>query len=104
MSTESKYSVFRKYPFYFNVGDAGYFSHCNQQFPGRIWKRDGSWLDVQLIHKPLETYFDSLRAAGFETMPIVRELRVTPEHIQLDPNFFQPLADYPLHLAIQVSR
>lgn len=93
-----------EYPFYFNVGDAGYFSHCDRQFPGRIWKRDGSWLDVQLVHKPLETYFDSLGAAGFATMPIVRELRVTPEHIQLDPKFFQPLADYPLHLAIQVSR
>ncbi len=92
------------YPFYFEVGDAGYFSQCDRKFPGRIWKRDGAWLDVQLVHKPLETYFDSLRDAGFGTMPIVRELRVTPEHLQLDPDFFQPLFDYPLHLALQVSR
>jgi 2-polyprenyl-3-methyl-5-hydroxy-6-metoxy-1,4-benzoquinol methylase len=93
-----------EYPFYFDVGDAGYFSQCDQQFPGRIWKRDGTWLDVQLVHKPLETYFDSLRNSGFRTMPLVRELRVTPEHVQFDPAFFQPLFDYPLHLAIQVSR
>lgn len=93
-----------EYPFYFEVGNAGYFSHRDRKFPGRIWKRDGSWLEVQLVHKPLETYFDSLRDAGFCTMPLVRELRVTPEHLQLDPAFFQPLSDYPLHLAIQVSR
>jgi SAM-dependent methyltransferase len=92
------------YPFYFAVEGGGYFSQRNQQFPGKIWKRDGSSLDVQLVHKPLEEYFDGLRVAGFGTMPVVRELRVTPEHVQLDPDFFQPLFDYPLHLAIQISR
>jgi SAM-dependent methyltransferase len=92
------------YPFYFDVAGGGYFSQRNQQFPGKIWKRDGSSLDVQLVHKPLEEYFDGLRLAGFGGMPVVRELRVTPEHVQLDPEFFQPLFDYPLHLAIQVSR
>jgi hypothetical protein len=86
------------------VGDGGYFSQRNQQFPGKIWKRDGSSLDVQLVHKPLEEYFEGLRLAGFATMPVVRELRVTPEHVQLDPEFFQPLFDYPLHLAIQICR
>ncbi len=98
-----------EYPFYFKVepgqaGGPGYFSQCDRQFPGRIWKRDGSWLDVQLVHKPLAEFFDGLRLAGFTTMPLVRELRVTPEHVQLDEAFFQPLFDYPLHLAIQVSR
>jgi SAM-dependent methyltransferase len=93
-----------KYPFYFQVEGAGYFSQRDQQFPGQIWKRDGSWLDVQLVHKPLEEFFDGLRLAGFNTMPLVRELRVTPEHVQIDEAFFKPLFDYPLHLAIQVSR
>jgi SAM-dependent methyltransferase len=100
------------YPFYFAVQGAdagagaatGYFSQRDQQFPGKIWKRDGSDLDVQLVHKPLEDYFDALRLAGFQGMPIVRELRVLPEHVQLDPDFFQPLFDYPLHLAFQVTR
>jgi SAM-dependent methyltransferase len=96
------------YPFYFdvnsNVSGAGYFSQRDRQFPGRIWKRDGSALDVQLVHKPLEEFFGALSLAGFSTMPIVKELRVTPEHVALDPDFFQPLFDYPLHLAIQVSR
>ncbi|WP_346291503.1 class I SAM-dependent methyltransferase [Sphaerothrix gracilis] len=93
-----------EYPFYFEVDGAGYFSQSDQQFPGRIWKRDGSWLPVQLVHKPLEAYFDSLLTADFKTMPLVKELRVTPEHLQLDPNFFQSLVDYPLHLAIRISR
>lgn len=93
-----------EYPFYFDVGNIGYFSQKDQQFQGRIWKRDGSWLGVQLVHKPLEAYFEALGNAGFKTMPLVKELRVTPEHLQIDPKFFGPLSDYPLHLAMQVSR
>ncbi len=93
-----------EYPFFFDVGNAGYFSQQDQQFQGRIWKRDGDWLGVQLVHKPLETYFAALSNAGFRTMPVVKELRVTPEHIEIDPDFFKPLFDYPLHLAIQISR
>lgn len=93
-----------EYPFYFDVGNLGYFSQRNQQFPGKIWKRDGSWLEVQLVHKPLEDYFAALADAGFSVMPLVRELRVTSEHLQIDSDFFKPLFDYPLHLAIQISR
>ena len=93
-----------EYPFFFDVGDTGYFSQSDQQFQGRIWKRDGDWLGVQLVHKPLETYFEALSNAGFNTMPIVKELRVTPEHLKIDPDFFQPLFDYPLHLALQISK
>ncbi len=92
------------YPFYFQVEDKGYFSNRDQQFPGRIWKRDGSWLNVQLIHKTLEDYFNALKIAAFNTMPILKELRVTPEHVALDEAFFNPLLDIPLHLAIQVSK
>ncbi|MDM9384405.1 class I SAM-dependent methyltransferase [Chlorogloeopsis sp. ULAP01] len=92
------------YPFYFEVKGRGYFSKRDWQFPGRIWKRDGSWLNVQLVHKTLEDYFDALKKAGFNTMPNLKELRVTPEHIALDELFFRPLIDLPLHLAIQVSR
>jgi len=92
------------YPFYFEVEGKGYFSKRDRQFPGRIWKRDGSWLNVQLIHKTLEDYFNALKIAGFNTMPILQELRVTPEHIALDESFFSPLVDQPLHLAIQLSR
>ncbi|MBD2163349.1 class I SAM-dependent methyltransferase [Calothrix membranacea FACHB-236] len=92
------------YPFYFQVEGKGYFSKRDQLFPGRIWKRDGSWLNVQLIHKTLEDYFNCLQMANFNTMPIFKELRVTPEHVALDESFFSPLLDLPLHLAIQVSR
>lgn len=92
------------YPFYFQVEDKGYFSKRDQLFPGRIWKRDGSWLNVQLIHKTLEDYFSAMKTAGFNTMPTLQELRVTPEHVALDQAFFSPLLDLPLHLAIKVSK
>jgi ubiquinone/menaquinone biosynthesis C-methylase UbiE len=93
-----------EYPFYFEVNGAGYFSQRDQQFPGRIWKRDGSWLDVQLVHKTLEDYFEAMQQAGFRHLPKLRELRVLPEHVALDETFFKPLVDYPLHLAIEVPR
>ncbi|MCU0548179.1 MAG: class I SAM-dependent methyltransferase [Leptolyngbya sp. Prado105] len=93
-----------EYPFYFEVGGAGYFSKRDQQFPGRIWKRDDSWLEVQLVHKTLEDYFEAMNQAGFSKMPVLKELRVLPEHIELDEAFFKPLVDYPLHLAIQISK
>lgn len=92
-----------EYPFYFEVNGRGYFSKRNEQFPGRIWKRDQSWLEVQLIHKTLEDYFEALRSAGFSKMPILKELKVLPEHVELDEAFFKPLVDFPLHLAIQTS-
>ena len=92
------------YPCYFQVEGTSYFSKRDRQFPGRVWKRDGSWLDVQLIHKTLEDYFDALKSVGFNTILTLRELRITREHIALDESFFSPLIDLPLHLAIQVSR
>jgi ubiquinone/menaquinone biosynthesis C-methylase UbiE len=91
-------------PFYFDVGETGYFAARNTRWPGKIWKRDGTQLEVQLVHKTLEDYFDALAAAGFERMPHVRELRVTPGILSVDPTFFGPLGETPLHLAISVER
>lgn len=91
-------------PFYFDVGAAGYFSARDSLFSGRIWKRDGSALDVQLVHKTFEDYFEGLRAAGFTAMPSVTELRVTRDMLDLDEGFFGPLYDLPLHLAVKVAR
>jgi len=91
-------------PFYFDIGSAGYFSDRNSLFSGRIWKRDGSALDVQLVHKTLEDYFAGLRKAGFTTMPTVAELTVTREMVDIDEDFFGPLFDLPLHMAVKVPR
>lgn len=91
-------------PFYFDVGGSGYFEARNTRWPGKIWKRDGTQLEVQLVHKTLEDYFEALTAAGFERMPRVRELHVTPEILAVDPAFFRPLGETPLHLAISVER
>jgi SAM-dependent methyltransferase len=94
----------RRPPFYFDVGTSGYFAARNTRWPGKIWKRDGTQLEVQLVHKTVEDYFEALEAAGFDRMPRVRELRVTPEILNVDPAFFGPLGDTPLHLAISVER
>lgn len=91
-------------PFYFDIGSAGYFSDRNSLFSGRIWKRDGSALDVQLVHKTLEDYFEGLRKAGFTTMPTVAELTVTREMVDINEDFFGPLFDLPLHMAVKVTR
>jgi SAM-dependent methyltransferase len=93
-----------KPPFYFDVGDAGYFRDRDKRFAGRIWKRDGSSLEVQCVHKTFEDYFDALAAAGFSAMPTLRELHVTPEILAIDPAFFGPVGDTPCHLAIAVGR
>jgi len=90
-------------PFYFEVA-AGYFAARNQRCPGKIWKRDGSQLEVQLVHKTLEDYFEALRAVGWQNLPRVRELRVTPEILAVDPAFFAPLGETPLHLAFAIER
>ena len=81
-----------------------YFSSAGSWFPGRIWRRDGVALDVQLCHKTLEDYFAALRQAGFRSMPTVLELGVTERLLDLDPAFFSPLRDVPLHLAMEVIR
>ena len=91
-------------PFYFDVDGVGYFSGRDQHCAGKIWKRDGTALEVQLRHKTLEDYFEALAKAGFRSMPQVRELRVTPELVKLDPAFFGPAVDTPLHMAIEVTR
>lgn len=93
-----------EYPFYFQVEEQNYFSGRDRSFGGRIWKRDGSVLNVQLIHKTLQDYFEALQSVGFSKMPTLQELRVLPEHVALDEPFFKPLVDFPLHLAIEVCR
>lgn len=91
-------------PFHFEVGEAGYFSGRDRRFPGRIWKRDGTPVAVQLVHKTFEDYFEALRGAGFSSMPTVEELRVTEEMAAVDEPFFEPLLDLPLHVAFRVIR
>lgn len=91
-------------PFYFQRGDAGYFSGRDRQFEGRIWRRDGDSVPVRCVHKTLTDYFSGLKTAGFTTLPEIEELHVTAEHIELDPAFFGPLRDEPLHLAFRIHK
>ena len=92
-----------RFPFYFET-QGGYFSGKDRRFPGEIWRRDGVAVTVQCVHKTIEDYFFCLKDAGFRLMPEVHELKITREHLELDPDFFGPLEDLPLHLAVQVEK
>lgn len=89
-------------PFYFQRDGAGYFSARDELFEGRIWRRDGTNVPVRCVHKTLDDYFDALASAGFTSLPAVRELYPQPEHLEMDPEFFVPLKDKPLHMAFQI--
>lgn len=92
-----------KYPFYFET-KGGYFSGRNTLFPGEIWRRDGIAVGVQCVHKTFEDYFAGLKNAGFTDFPGVHELRINDSHVELDPGFFTPLIDLPLHVAFKVKK
>lgn len=91
-------------PFYFSPGGHGYFSGRDQLFEGEIYRRDGVAVPVRCVHKTLTDYFRCLRDAGFTAMPEVEELCVVQEMVTLDPAFFGPLVDQPLHLAFRVEK
>jgi SAM-dependent methyltransferase len=94
----------REAPFYFEAEESSYFSGRNRTFPGKIWRRDGVSLDVQFCHKTITDYFEALRSAGFDRLPQVLELTVKAEHVEMEPAFFTPLVDVPLHLACSVLK
>lgn len=92
-----------QFPFYFET-KGGYFSGRNILFPGEIWRRDGVAVGVQCVHKTVTDYFMGLKAAGFSKLPEVHELHITDEHIAMDPAFFGPLKDLPLHIAFSIEK
>ena len=89
--------------FYFQT-DGGYFSARDRTFEGKIARRDGIEVPVRCVHKTFQDIFSGLGEAGFNSMPDVEELGVTAEHLELDPDFFGPLEDCPLHLALRVVK
>lgn len=91
-------------PFYFDLGGKNYFAARDIRYPGKIWRRDGSALDVQVVHKTIEDYFTALGRAGFHNLPELRELTVTENIREVDPAFFGPLLGLPLHLAVSIIR
>lgn len=91
-------------PFYFDLDGQSYFGARNTRFAGKIWRRDGSALEVQVVHKTIEDYFRSLHVAGFKTLPELAELTVTAAIMEIDPPFFSPLLGLPLHLALSIVK
>lgn len=92
-----------KFPFYFTP-KGGYFTGRNKTFPGKIWRRDGVSVDVLCVHKTVHDYMDALQQAGFRAMPAIHELKINESHVKLDPYFFEPLLDYPLHMSFSVVK
>lgn len=91
-------------PFYFSSQGKNYFRDVDQQFEGEIWKRNGESLHVQCVHKTFADYFSSLSKAGFNRMPEVQELSVTPELVARDEAFFGPLLNTPLHVLFSMTK
>jgi cyclopropane fatty-acyl-phospholipid synthase-like methyltransferase len=91
-------------PFFFLREESGYFSGVDRELNGRIWRRDGMSLPVRCFHKTFEDYFCALREAGWTAMPRLMELHVHEEHLALDPAFFAPLEELPLHVLFKLER
>ena len=81
----------------------GYFSARDVAIPGEISTRDGKSLKVRMIHKTFEDYMGALTSAGF-VLEELKECSVTEEHLKLDPTFFGPVSDLPLHAVFRCVR
>ncbi len=91
-------------PFFFDMKNGGYFTCRNKRHLGEIHRRDGKVLPVEMNHKLIEDYMDGLSQAGFDSMPVIRELKVLKEHVEFDEAFFAPLWNTPLHMAFRVEK
>ena len=81
----------------------GYFSARDVAIPGEISTRDGKSLKVRMIHKTFEDYMGALTSAGF-VLEELKECSVTEDHLKLDPTFFTPVSDLPLHAVFRCVR
>lgn len=90
-------------PFYFDTDGHDYFAGVDRTYEGQIWRRDGVAVPVRCVHKTWADYFEALDRAGFTRTPKVVELRVTDEHLEIDPTFFGPLRGYPLHVLFRLE-
>lgn len=91
-------------PFFFDNQGKDYFSSVNSLFQGEILKSDGVALPVQCVHKKFDDYFSSLSEAGFESLPVVKELTLNdniPAHLYESARV---LENIPLHVLFLVNK
>jgi len=91
-------------PVYFDSKGRDYFAGVDESYEGYIWRRDGKAVPVSYMHKTFADYFSALAAAGFETLPKIIELKVTEEHLNLDPSFFEGAVGYPLQVLFRIDQ
>jgi len=90
-------------PVYFDPKGRDYFAGVDESYEGYIWRRDGKAVPVSYMHKTFADYFNGLASAGFDTLPRIIELRVTEQHLALDPAFFAGAASYPLQVLFHID-
>lgn len=91
------------FPFYFDAAE-GYISGRDQLFSGEIWRLDRVPVNVQCVHKTFSDYFNVIRDSPFEKIPFIEELHISDEHLEIDPEFFTPLKDLPLHVLFELEK
>jgi cyclopropane fatty-acyl-phospholipid synthase-like methyltransferase len=90
-------------PVYFDSKGRNYFAGVDESYEGYIWRRDGKAVPVSYMHKTFADYFNSLAAAGFQTLPKIIELTVTEEHLARDRGFFDGAVGYPLQVLFRID-
>jgi SAM-dependent methyltransferase len=91
--------------FYFrdteSIEGGRYFSLKDRLFEGVIKIIDGKNLNVSMMYKTLEDYFNILKMLHFEIVDVV-EAKVKSEHLAHNPQF--SVKDSPLHLVFNVRK
>ena len=64
---------------------------------------DGAKLNIMSVHKTLNDYVQAIHEAGFQIEDI-REVGVTEEHLETNPDFFKTVQDRPLHLIFKLRK
>ena len=81
----------------------GYYSSRNEKIFGQISTIDGAKLNIMSVHKTLNDYVQAIHEAGFQIEDI-REVGVTEEHLETNPDFFKTVQDRPLHLIFKLRK
>lgn len=82
---------------------SGYFSARGKELDGEMWRRDGDSVPLRCIYKTVRDYLELMHDASFDSIE-VEELGVSNEQLGLDPDFFGPVRDLPLHLAMRSTK
>lgn len=90
--------------FHFDFKEDNYFTARDKKVDGVIKRRDGVSLPVQMSHRTVADYLTSIKDAEFDSLPDLEELTATDELVKLDPVFFGPVHNKPLHMLFSITK